>query len=222
MTSSERSATQESTFDLFGSSSPEAGPARTSAWRDVVSAWVVHARASSSRSSDSSASSPPQAFSSNAIFGPGGSSWRTSLASCRRAAPAPVSVDALGDAPTLTLFPEETAAGAGPDSDSPAADAAWSSTGAPWVPSSGRWLNSGMASPTECWTLSTSESPSDAVASSLSDILETTGAHLLKYCLSPKAAAGILRRAERRRRGLPSALLASLTELAERSSARSD
>ncbi len=84
------------------------------------------------------------------------------------------------------------------------------------MPSSGRWLNSGMGSPTECWTLSTSESPSDAVASSLSDVLETTGAHLLKYCLSPKAAKGILRRAARRGRELPDSLMQALTWLSTR------
>ena len=41
------------------------------------------------------------------------------------------------------------------------------------APSSGGWGNSGMGGPTECWTLSSSESPRDAVVSSLSDILET-------------------------------------------------
>src|SRR3954465_1158495 len=41
------------------------------------------------------------------------------------------------------------------------------------VPSSGRWGNSGTGGPTECWTLNTAEFHSDAVASSLSDILET-------------------------------------------------
>lgn len=83
-----------------------------------------------------------------------------------------------------------------------------------WAPSSGAWLTSGMGSPTECWTLSTSESPSDAVESSLSDVLETPGQHLLRYCLSPKAAAGILRRAERRGKVLPAALHEALAALA--------
>jgi hypothetical protein len=46
----------------------------------------------------------------------------------------------------------------------------------------------------------------------LSDILET-GPHLLRYCLSPKAAAGILRRAARRGRALPAALHGALTEV---------
>ena len=67
----------------------------------------------------------------------------------------------------------------------------------------------GMASPGECLTLSTSEwnhtlapSRSEGAVCSLSDILET-GDHLLGYCLSPKACAGILRRAEKRGKELP-------------------
>lgn len=82
------------------------------------------------------------------------------------------------------------------------------------MPPSGRWLNSGMGSPTECWTLSTSESPSGAGVSSLSDVLET-GPHLLRYCLSPKAAQGILRRAARRERELPAELLSALSRVAD-------
>jgi hypothetical protein len=70
-----------------------------------------------------------------------------------------------------------------------------------------------MASPTECWTLNTSESPSVAVASSLSDVLETRP-DLQKYCLSPKAARGILRRAQRRGRTLPADLIGPLEALA--------
>lgn len=50
--------------------------------------------------------------------------------------------------------------------------------------------------------LATSESPNDAVACSLSSVLET-GSHLRRYSLSPKACAGILRRAARRGRELP-------------------
>lgn len=41
--------------------------------------------------------------------------------------------------------------------------------------SSIRWGSSGMGTPTECWTLNTSESPNDAVACLLSDILEDAG-----------------------------------------------
>ena len=73
------------------------------------------------------------------------------------------------------------------------------------VPSSGRWLNSGMGSPTECLTLSGSEWPSDAAVCSLSDVLET-GDLPQRYFLSARACAGILRRAERRGKKLPDAL----------------
>jgi hypothetical protein len=70
-----------------------------------------------------------------------------------------------------------------------------------------------MASPTECWTLNTSESPSNAVASSLSDVLET-GPHLRKYFLSPKAAEGILRRADQRGRQIHPSLRSALQRVA--------
>jgi hypothetical protein len=43
------------------------------------------------------------------------------------------------------------------------------------APCSGGWLNAGMGSPTECWTLKTSESPRLAVASSLSGTLAGIG-----------------------------------------------
>lgn len=62
------------------------------------------------------------------------------------------------------------------------------------MPSSGSWRNSCIGSPTECWTFKTSESPRDAVHSSLSDIVET-GEVPSKYYLSPKACSGVLVRA---------------------------
>lgn len=83
-----------------------------------------------------------------------------------------------------------------------------------WESSSGRWLNSGMAWPGGCLTLKTSESRSDAVACSLSAIVESPGPHLAKYCLSPKACAGILRRAEKRGKKLPAPLAAALAAVA--------
>lgn len=43
------------------------------------------------------------------------------------------------------------------------------------APCSGGWLNAGMGGPTESLTLATSESPSDAVASSLWDIVKAIG-----------------------------------------------
>lgn len=76
-----------------------------------------------------------------------------------------------------------------------------------------------MGSPTECWTLNTSEhacspalSPSAAVCS-LSDILET-GDHLQRYFLTPKACKGILRRAEKRGKELPQLLRRALEAVA--------
>ena len=79
-----------------------------------------------------------------------------------------------------------------------------------WEPSSGRWLSSGTGSATGFWTLSSSESPSVGVECSLWDVLETTGEHLRKYLLSPKACAGILRRASRRGKRLPERLETAL------------
>lgn len=70
-----------------------------------------------------------------------------------------------------------------------------------------------MASGGECWMRSTSESPSDAVESSLRDVLETSPVPE-KYFLSQKAASGILRRAERRGRRLPEPLRTALVSLA--------
>jgi len=73
-------------------------------------------------------------------------------------------------------------------------------------PSSGRWLNSGIAVAGECWTLKTSESHSDAEECFLSDVLQETGEILPRYYLSPTAAAGILKRAEKRGKKMPDAL----------------
>ena len=84
-------------------------------------------------------------------------------------------------------------------------------------PSSGRWLTSGMGSPTECWTLNTSEWPSDADVCLLSDTVET-GDVPQRYFLSPKACAGILRRAERRQKTLPQPLLQALRSVAQETS----
>ena len=81
------------------------------------------------------------------------------------------------------------------------------------APLSNRWLTAGMAAPGECWTLSTSESPSDAVACSLSDTLET-GDVPQRYFLSATACKGILRRAERRGKKLPEPLRLALESVA--------
>ena len=83
--------------------------------------------------------------------------------------------------------------------------------------SSGRLGNAGILLPTGLWTLNTCEwtgCPAqfhrDAGVCGLSDILETTGEHLRKYCLSLKACAGILRRAASRGKDLPARLAAAL------------
>ena len=81
------------------------------------------------------------------------------------------------------------------------------------VPSSGRWKTSGMVSPTECLTLSTSEWPSAAVVCSLSDILET-GVLPQRFFLSATACQGILRRAAGRGKKLPQALQEALESVA--------
>ena len=60
--------------------------------------------------------------------------------------------------------------------------------------------------------LNTSAWPSDAAVSSLWEILE--GEVPAKYYLSPKACAGILRRAERRGKALPTPLLLALQQVA--------
>lgn len=71
------------------------------------------------------------------------------------------------------------------------------------------WSNAGMASPGECWTLSTLERPNVAVESSLSDVLETGELHP-RFSLSAKACQGILRRAAKRGKKLPPVLEAAL------------
>jgi len=90
------------------------------------------------------------------------------------------------------------------------------------VPSSGRWGNSGTGSRTECWTLNLSEwtvsltpSHKDEGVSSLLDVLEI-GNVPQRYYLSPRAAAGILRRAERRSSKMPEFLLRALREVTKR------
>ncbi len=75
--------------------------------------------------------------------------------------------------------------------------------------SSMKWKKSGMVWHGEFWTHSISECPKDAVASSLSGILET-GDHLSPYYLSPRACQGILRRAEKKNVVLPDQFLTVL------------
>ena len=73
------------------------------------------------------------------------------------------------------------------------------------------WMNSGSMSRGRYWTRSTSESRNAAAACSLSQVLEDEVQS--KFYLSAKAAVGILRRAERRERVLPTALATALRAL---------
>ncbi len=88
------------------------------------------------------------------------------------------------------------------------------------VPSSGRWGNWGMGGPTASWTLNGSEhngthapSRSDGGVCSLSDVLET-GELPPRFSLSAKACSGILRRAQRRGKDLPTMLRQALKQVA--------
>lgn len=95
-----------------------------------------------------------------------------------------------------------------PDFFPPTADATSRSYERRW-PTSGSWTGPG-----ECWTHDSSECPSGGgVSSSLRDVLHR-GTVPERFFLSPRAAAGILRRAQKRGRTLPPALLAALTALA--------
>jgi hypothetical protein len=71
-----------------------------------------------------------------------------------------------------------------------------------------------MGSPTEFLTLSISEFHSAADACSLSDVLET-GEVPQRFFLSSTACKGILRRAEKRGKTLPSALQQALSAMTQ-------
>ena len=81
------------------------------------------------------------------------------------------------------------------------------------VPSQGRWQNSGIHSDGVCLTHNTSESPKEGVESFLLDVLQDSQSTSDKYCLSQKAAEGILRRAKRRGKTLPETLETALRSL---------
>lgn len=85
-----------------------------------------------------------------------------------------------------------------------------------------RFGNSGFwTEPGECWTVDTSECPSDGgVSSSLPDVLEADVAP--RFYLSQRAAAGILRRAERRGKALPEHLESALRELSGQAATRDE
>jgi len=77
-----------------------------------------------------------------------------------------------------------------------------------------RWTNSGMVSHGVCLTVKTSESPNNAVESTLLPCIETQQVPE-KYFLSPNAATGILRRVDRMGRNLPPSFRQSLEILSK-------
>jgi hypothetical protein len=80
--------------------------------------------------------------------------------------------------------------------------------------SSQRFENAGrVTSAGEFWTAGISEWPNDAVECSLSQILEESVPQ--KYFLSPKACAGVLKRAKKRGKSLPPSLQAALEQGAQ-------
>jgi len=78
----------------------------------------------------------------------------------------------------------------------------------------GGLASAGMGSPTAFWTLNTPVWPNDASVCSLSDVLEETGSVPQRFFLTPRACAGILRRAAKRGKELPPQLKAALEEVA--------
>lgn len=86
--------------------------------------------------------------------------------------------------------------------------------GGTWERSSGSWATAGIASRGECWMQGGAEFHSGAVACSLSDILTPDVPD--RFYLSPRAARGILLRAEKRGRTLPARLRTALETLAMR------
>lgn len=89
------------------------------------------------------------------------------------------------------------------------------------IPHFRRWQTAGLwRSRGGCWTLNASESPNDAAGCSLSRILQRNTP--TKYSLSPRAARGILRRAERRGVKLPGMLDRALRSLLQSDTVNSD
>ena len=86
------------------------------------------------------------------------------------------------------------------------------------APSQGRWLNSGIHSDGVSLTHNTLESPKDAEESFLLDVLQDSQNISDRYCLSQKAAEGILRRAKRRGKTLPETLETALRSLVSKDS----
>lgn len=81
-----------------------------------------------------------------------------------------------------------------------------------FLPSSGKWLNSGIVCAGECWMHNTLASPKEGVACSLSEVLEKTPVPSTYY-LSPQAAKGILSRAESVGKEIPPKLKEALENM---------
>lgn len=76
-----------------------------------------------------------------------------------------------------------------------------------------RWPSAGIRTLSgECWTASTSESPNDAVESSLSQVLTIHASD--RFFLNPQAAEGLLRRTENRGRKVPEELELAMQRVA--------
>ena len=91
--------------------------------------------------------------------------------------------------------------------------ACYPATEGPTLPPSFQgWRNAGIGGPTGCLTLSTSEFPRDAAVCSLSEVLQEDVPS--KYYLSPRAARGILRRAEKQGKALLGQLQRALIQVA--------
>lgn len=82
------------------------------------------------------------------------------------------------------------------------------------APSWEGWRNAGMGSPTGFWTLNIPVWPNDASVCSLSDVLEDAGSVPRRFFLTPRACAGIIRRAEKRGKELPPQLAQALKAVA--------
>jgi len=122
--------------------------------------------------------------------------------------------DPVSPSPSLTLWSDTDP---GSSSSRTFRDFCPAIAGETWRRSSVAWLNSGMAWDTGFSTLATSECRSaDGECSSsptrLADVLEPSAPR--RFYLSARAAAGILRRASKRGRELPTELMSALSSLA--------
>jgi hypothetical protein len=168
-------------------------PASRSASRASASEWMTHA-----------ATWPSSALALLADSGPAGWFSRTSPVSFR------LTPEATRRSVRLSLEESASKSNGGATDSCPSLMVKKIVTSPPSSPPFG---NAGILAATEFLTLSIPEFRSDAVASSLSDILET-GDLPRRYFLSPKACAGIVRRAAKRGKELPAQLKRALNAAA--------